>query len=146
MNILCELPSNVQFSCNTYVKKNVTSSVLLQSNPEYSNRPASLLGLFESETRTAFQNNGKNLNAYFTNKNLEVENTFVVGVMCSDNTTTMIWEQEINPTYKQPTWVLNRYVWIKDNAIYLIMGFLIILIIIGLIAYLISQWKHGVRQ
>lgn len=145
MNVLCQMPTGAdRYDCTTYVKKDVNSSILLQTNPEYKIPVAALISFGgESEPRTSFTNDGQNLNAYFTKKNLEVETTFILGVRCSTNHTLLEWEGEIKPIYRNWNAVTGRTIWAGDNAGYITVFIFAVLIVAVLIGFAIKKGKGG---
>jgi len=148
INVFCELPQSVSqlnWKCLTYVKKDLNSTILLQTNPEYKNKPTSILGIGEIETRTHFTNDGRIVNAYYTNKLLEAGNTFILGVKCSTNQTVLAWEQQIKPTYRNLNVVTGRFVWAKENMGFLVAGFLLAVLVLSGIAYLASILVGGLK-
>ena len=141
MNVLCEMPNNQTYCCvvNIYYGDN-----LLATTPEYKDASASFLSLrSEEETRTCFSPSQMLLNTYYTKKNLRTEINFTMEVLCmNENNITMKSQYYITPAYDNPDWIMNRMVWARENASYLIIITFFVFIVLGLgVAYIIRIKK-----
>ncbi len=125
INVICSIPTSYQnetFECVTYVTPELNSTQILQSNPEYKKVPTQTT-LFniretEEEDREYFTETKGIINAYYTKKNIETDRQFVMGVKCNSDETELISEYPITPTYRGLSPAMNRFVWIKDNLVW----------------------------
>lgn len=121
-------------NCITYVRK-LNQTLLIQSNPEYA-EPSTLQFWKENERRQTFTNAGRIINAYYTDKLLQTGQDFILGMKCTTYDGTILTsEYTITPTYQPPTSFLNRMVWAGDNAGYIIIWILGVILIIFLAAW-----------
>lgn len=112
----------------------------LQVNPQKTERSNPIISLrTDEESRESFETQNGLLNAYFTNKNLVAETPFIITTTCSDGNNTLLHEQQITPTLKDLTDVPTIGIWVKDNAGYIIVIFLLLLVLIWLGGWLWSQ-------
>lgn len=129
MNVVCEMPDTDTYDCVVNILQNET---LLATTPEYrqSNR---FLGFGEEgETRTSFESTNTILNAYYVGKNLRTDTPFMLEIICSSPNQTIKTQYCITPTYIKPDWILNKFVFIKQNPEIYIAITIVIIIGIGI--------------
>lgn len=132
MPFSCIMPTTQEYTCLVNVYED---DRLLQTNPEQTIYATSILGTKKTELREFFTTNNGLLNAYFTNKNIEVNNAFRVDAICSNGTTTIYSQNDINAFYDKPTSILNRAVWTGENATTIIIVLLLVLAVLSFIGY-----------
>ena len=142
MEYNCVLPNSINdYDCINTITYNFDD--VLQVNPQMQERSDSFLGINNNvESRDSFVTNNGLLNAYFTNKNLVAETPFTITTTCSDGNSTLVHQQTIIPTYKNIDEVPTYALWVKTNAGYLVVGFIMVLILIWLSAFLIKEAKY----
>jgi len=141
INMICEVPNNETWNCVTYVRSSLNSTQILQSNPEYKVTSTSLLSFTspKQENRESFTNENTIVNGYYTNKNIETDRDFVVGMRCSNGGSTLISEYPITPEYRGLSTVMNRIVWAKENLTFLLVLIFVILVTISVIIGLLTR-------
>jgi len=141
MNVICEMPDNKTYCCLVNLYKN--NNELLSTHPEYKDASQNLLNLkTEEETRICFTPQQRLLNAYYTPKSIRTDTTFVMEILCTTAEGDEIKAQHfITPTYERADWVTHRLIWMRENAVYLIIGLFILLIIVGILAHYYKKFK-----
>ena len=132
MSYTCVLPFNDNFSC---VNEVYEDGRLLQVNPEYKDYTTGLIGGKAVELKTAFTPSNNLLNAYFTDKNLLTDKTFTVKTVCSGDSGVLSNEIIVTPFYEGVSSVINRGVWLGNNA-----GAVILWVILGLLLVVTLGW------
>jgi len=145
MIVDCKIPleySDEDFSC---VSKVYEDGRLVQVNPEYTDYGNSFLGLRRTEPKEFFTPDNRLLNVYFTKKNLLTEKDFVFEVACESDERTLVSGNFVQTFYKDSSWVANRIKWGKDNATYLIIALVMVVIIAGFVGLTIKKGRGNSR-
>lgn len=142
MEYSCILPNSINdYECINSVTYNLDD--VLQVNPQIQQKTDSFLGLNNNiEGRDSFVTKNGILNAYFTDKNLVAETPFTITTTCSNGNQTIVNQKLITPTYKNIDEVPTYALWVKTNAGYLVVGFIMLLILIWLTTFLVGQSKY----
>jgi len=149
---VAELRSEMPFSClmNDSVDYRCVVNVfednrLLQVNPEFKDYNSGLLTIKGErvEPKQFFTPENRLLNVYFTNKNLLTDKEFMVEVVCSGDGKVFKSQNIVKPFYSSAGGVLNRLVWGRDNATFLIVGFLLVVLIILFVGWSINKFRGG---
>ena len=141
INVQCILPTSEEYCCVVNTFKN---GELLSTSPEYNKPSENFFSLGqEEETRNCFTTTNNLLNAYYKNDHLRTETDFVLSVECSkeNSTETLKSQMLITPIYEKSDWIVNVYVYIKENAIFVMAILFGLVIITGFIGYYIKRIK-----
>lgn len=146
INVVCNIPaehSNETFECVSYVRTGLNTSNILQSNPEYQQKTTSFisLGSNDIEDRQYFESKAQIVHGYYTDKNIETDHTFVMGMKCTSGDTILVSEYPVTPTYKGLNSQVNRLVWVQNNVGFILIGFLGLIVLILFIAWIISKLR-----
>jgi hypothetical protein len=122
MNWLCLINESEIFSCNSYVK---IEDRTIQINPPREN--IELYGFIDS-----FKSQNGLVNVYFSKENLRVsdEYNYQFIVKCSYNHTIISYNASVSPVYVAPVVFVDRLLWAKDNAGFVIGAVIIVVLII----------------
>jgi len=119
----CKLDNIGEFKCYTYVLWN---NSLISASPI--EEDIELYGRVDY-----FRGEGL-VNVYFPKQDLYENMKYTFGVKCASNTTTEEFSAEVVPVYKELREVPYRGIWVKENIIYFIGLFIIII-------FLLIIWK-----
>ena len=139
MAFTCLLPSD-DFTCVVNVYED---GRLLQVNPQAKDYATGLFTLKGEriEDKEYFSPNNNVVNAYFTDDNLLTDKAFMVETSCSDGSQVIKSQYMVEPFYNTLGGVNNRLVWAKDNAIYMMIAGLIVVLVALFIGYLVRSGK-----
>lgn len=145
MVVDCVIPINVSNESFSCVSKVFEDGRLLQVNPEYKTVSSGLLTVKGDrvEPKEFFTPSNRLLNVYFTNKNLLTDKSFVFEVSCTSVERTLTSKSLITPFYDGASGVLNRLVWAKQNATYLIVSIFFVIVFILFIAWALNSLRGG---
>jgi len=128
---------NESFRCISYVQLEDTDEIL-QTNPEYRERSASLLDLKQDpDTREWFTPANSLVSFYYTGKNLKPEQDYILTISCSSQQRELSSSMRFQMAYEDYEFVFFRTKWLMANASYIIGGLLLALIIM---LVLTSMW------
>lgn len=158
LTISCDIPSNVEsnsyinFNCLLDETKNFLCLVkvsqggrLISVSPDYKTFTNPLISLNNQrvEDREYFTAQNGLLNAYFENKDLLTDTVYDVSVTCADNSTTAITSNSTTLFYGSPSGVVNRTIWAKNNATYLLYLVILLLLLIMFLGWAYKRLKGG---
>lgn len=137
----CTLPYNgSEFNCLSIVSYDLDD--ILQVNPQKEEKSDAFFGNNKVESREYFQTNLGLLNAYYTDKNLAADTSFVVTTRCTDGIQTLENQKlvmpELEPLQDIPAWGI----WARENFPFI---FLLILLI-GIASIFLFAWIAELRR
>lgn len=131
---------NESFKCISYVVE-LSSLEILQTNPEYRERAGTFLDLTrqDPETREYFTPANSIVNFYYTGKNLNPENDYMLTIECSSLQRTLKSQKLFQMAYEDYQFVFFRTRWLMANAGYIIGGLFLLFIIIFVLWWFFKQ-------
>ena len=126
---------NESFKCLAIITRGQTCEVI-QTTPEYKEVPQTFFNLYpNADTRQFFEPANSIVNFYYTGKNLNPDNDYVLTIECSSQERTLRSQMAFQIAYEDVSFVFFRTQWLMANAPYIIGGiilfiFLMITIII----------------
>jgi hypothetical protein len=140
MDYSCTLPYRTEeWECTNQVIE-LDANDILQVNPQKNEKAGSLISFNnEVETRTSFTTTNGLLNAYFTNKNMDADNNFMVRTICRNNNETLTNEHLIIPEIRGLSGRTGAWgVYIKENMGAALITLLVIIILLFFAGF---AWK-----
>lgn len=132
--------SNESFKCISFVK-DLNSSVIIQTNPEYRERASTFFDLKQDpETREYFAPANLLVNFYYTKKNLDPEHDYVANIECCSEQRCLVSAQPFQVGYENLDFVFFRTRWLMENSAYAIAGALVLLV---LLIILFVLWRSA---
>ncbi len=135
----CTLPyTGSEWTCINEISYEIYD--VLQVNPQKIEKTTTFFGLKNNiESREYFTTNMGLLNAYFTPKNLVADTTFQITTTCRTGNQTLVHQKEFVPELKALQEVPTYWKWVKDNAVFLVAGFILIFFVVGMLVILLNQ-------
>ena len=136
--------TNNTYKCISYIK--TTSGNLLQINPQHALKTSTLIQFTgsEFEDREYFQTHNGIGNVYFKKENLIIDGrVYIFGVECSGNTQTLKSERLVTVLYENVNTPITRWFWVRENAVSLFLGFLVLIFLILFVAWAIYRLRRG---
>lgn len=133
---------NETFKCISYVY-DLNSNEILQTNPEYRERTSTLIDLGKDpETRQYFEPANAIINFYYTKKNLDPEQDYVLSIDCSSLQRTLQSQTSFSISYENFDFLFYRIRWFKSNWGYVLVGMVVIFLLLLMGWVLISPFKR----
>lgn len=134
----CFMPNNNDYECINILSHEQDEA--LQVNPQKKEKSSGLITLNTNiETRESFTTTNGILNAYYTDKNLLPNEQFVVTTICNDGNNSYQSQTSITPIIKDLDGTNQAIIWAKNNAGYIFILFLLLILLAFLIG---SVWKQ----
>lgn len=137
------------FKCVTMLFANESGTFIhVQSNPPHINpTPLGILNPNEEiqtspEARGYFQVNNGIANVYYRNDDIIAYNEFLHVIICKSNQTTLVYEETLNPNYKEFGKDLpSRGVWLakSENADTIV---IVVAVIFLVLLFIFARWKR----
>lgn len=137
---VCE-PNLQSGNCMSYVMDSLSGVV--QVNPQKDTKASSLISLeSDTEERSSFEIENGLVNVYFTNENMVFDGrSYGFKVKCSDGNDTYEYTKLYNVEYESVKAPITRWLWIKDNLVGLVLGFVLISFLVGIIGMIYYQLR-----
>jgi len=126
--------SNESFKCIAIIRNGYTNEII-QTTPEYRETSQTFINLNpEADTREYFSPANTIVNFYYTGKNLNPDNDYILSILCSSEERSLTSEMRFSMGYEDVSFVFFRVKWLMANAPYVIAGIIVafILILIGI--------------
>jgi len=136
--------TNNTYYCLSYVK--TTEGKLMQTNPPYTKRTQGLFQLIgkEIEDREFFVTQNGLANVYWTDNNLVIDGRdYIFGVECSGGGNKLNSERLSKVFYDPVNAPITRWFWLRENAVSLFLGFLVLIFLILFVAWAIYRLRRG---
>ena len=132
---------NETFKCISHVTNQDTGEIM-QTNPEYRERAQSFIDILKQdpETREWFSPASSIVNFYYTQKNLNPEQDYILTIECSSQYRRLSSSMSFQMAYEDYEFVFFRTRWLMANAGYIIAGLIVLLVIMIVLFYL---WRVG---
>jgi len=137
--------TNGDYECINYISYGLDD--ILQVNPQKTERTqGGLINVDDIlESRESFTTTNGLLNAYYTNKNLVAETSFVLTTICNNDSSSLTNQKLITPKIKNIDSTAPALIWAKDNATYIVVILLLLIVVSLIIGSLLSnaRGKYG---
>lgn len=131
---------NETFKCISNVQS-LSTWEILQTNPEYRERTTTLIDLGnDPETREYFTPANSIVNFYYTKKNLNPENDYILTIECSSTQRTLRSSMLFQMAYEDFQFIFFRFRWGIANASYIIAGIIVVFVILVILFML---WRSA---
>jgi len=125
--------SNETFRCIAIIKNGYTNEVI-QTTPEYRETSQTFFNLYpDADTRQWFTPANNIVNFYYTGKNLNPDNDYILTIECSSSQRTLTSQMQFQIAYEDVSFVFFRTKWLMANAPYIIGGIILLFILIVVI-------------
>lgn len=132
---------NETFKCISSITSQETGEIL-QTNPEYRERSNSWFDFREDpETREYFAPANALVNFYYTDKNLQPEENYVLTIDCSSQQRTLSSSMLLEMRYEDYEFVFFRTKWLMENAGYVIAGIFMAFFILFVLLWIFKGVK-----
>lgn len=124
--------SNETFKCIAIITNGYTNEIL-QTTPEYRETSQTFFNLRpDADTRQFFSPANNIVNFYYTGKNLNPDNEYILTIECSSSNRILKSQMNFQLAYEDVSFVFFRTKWLMSNSPYIIGGVIMLIILLGI--------------